>query len=97
MGMAMAVECDLRGCMLGFLIAVNVEPEEAKGFLQSFANAQAAWNAIIADMGISAEAMKKAGPPESPFLEFLDELLPEPEVAEVAELKENFQGIIAFN
>ena len=78
MGLAMAVESDLRECVLKFLVIVKSEPETSERFLQDFANIREAWKMTVRTMGIDEKSMVLAGPPSSLEFEMVEALLPEP-------------------
>ena len=80
MCLAMAVEADLKECVLRFLVFVGVDPEMSGNFLQDFANIREAWKMTLASMGIDEEAMVSAGPPTSPVFELIEVLLPKPDI-----------------
>ena len=86
MVLAMAIECDLRECGLGFFAALRIEPKIAPKFLQEISNIRAAWETTISSMGIHPKSMKKAGPPASPILEMIDGLVPAPDRKKSKEL-----------
>ncbi|MGR3343997.1 MAG: hypothetical protein ACU0DI_12370 [Paracoccaceae bacterium] len=50
MGLAMAVEADLRECGLGFFSALRIEPKYAAKFLQEISDIRAAWETTISAM-----------------------------------------------
>lgn len=79
MGLAMAIEADLRECILKFLVIVQSNPEIARGFLQDFANVRESWKVTVAAMGIDVPSMVSAGPPSSAVFELVEVLLPEPD------------------
>jgi len=79
LGLAMAVEADLKECVLRFLIVFRTDPESSSSHLQDFANIREAWKMTTADMGINEEAMASAGPSPSPVFELVEDLLPEPD------------------
>jgi hypothetical protein len=74
----MAVESDLRECVLKFLVIVKSEPETSERFLQDFANIREAWKMTMRTMGIDEKSMALAGPPSSLEFEMVEALLPEP-------------------
>lgn len=80
MGLAMAVEADLRECVLKFLVIVKLEPETAGRFLQDFANIREAWKMTVRAMGIDEKSMALAGPPSSLLFEMVEDLLPKPNI-----------------
>lgn len=80
MGLAMAVEADLRECVLKFLVIVKLEPETAGRFLQDFANIREAWKMTVRAMEIDEKSMASAGPPSSLVFEMVEELLPKPNI-----------------
>jgi hypothetical protein len=80
MGLAMAVEADLRECVLKFLIIVKSEPETSGRLLQDFANIREAWKMTVRTMGIDEKIMALAGPPSSLVFEMVEALLPEPNI-----------------
>ena len=60
--LAMAVEADLRECVIGFLIAVRYDPKNSRRFLQNFADIRESWKSTILNMGIDEKSMALAGP-----------------------------------
>jgi hypothetical protein len=78
MGLAMAVEADLRECVLKFLVIGKLMPETSGRFLQDFANIREAWKVTVRTMGIDEKSMALAGPPSSLVFEMVEALLPEP-------------------
>ena len=94
MGLAMAVEADLRGSALGFFVALRLDPKNAANFLQEISDISAAWETTISAMGIDAKSMKKAGPPASPILEMIDGLVPAPDRKKADELAADMRAII---
>ena len=76
--LAMAVEADLRGFALAFLIGVRVDPKNAIQLLQPYADLRAAWNSVISEMGIDPKSMKLAGPPQSPVFDLIADIIPKP-------------------
>ncbi|MGR3290540.1 MAG: hypothetical protein ACU0C9_05020, partial [Paracoccaceae bacterium] len=85
-GLAMAVECDLRGFALAFFVAIRLDPKNAIQILQPYADLRAAWEATLSEMGINPEAMKIAGPPTSSYFELIDDLIPDPDRKKSEEL-----------
>lgn len=61
---ALAVEADLRGAALDFLVAALLKEWEAGQHAVDEAHAiEAAWGALVAEKGISREDMEKVRPP----------------------------------
>lgn len=81
-GAGLAVEADLRGAALWWWAAPV--PEQREALLQGMAAIEAAWLALMADMGISSPTA--AAPPRHPLVECLLEIAPEPESERVAEI-----------
>ena len=79
MGLAMAVEADLRGSALGYFAALRIEPKIAPKFLQEISDVRAAWKITVSEMGIDPDSMQKASPPPSPILELIHDLIPIPD------------------
>lgn len=79
MGLAMAVEADLRECILEWFVAFRADPANSGDFLQDFANIRQAWRLTLAALGIDEDSMALAGPPTSPVFELIEGLVPEPE------------------
>lgn len=79
MGLALAVESDLKECVLRFLVTHRSDPEASNAFLQEFTNLREAWLMSLAAMGIDKKNMALAGPPSSPVFELIEVLLPEPD------------------
>ncbi len=79
MRLAMAVESDLKECVLRYLISFRINPETSIRFLQDFANIREAWKITLTSMSISEAAMASAGPPKSPVFELIDDLVPKPD------------------
>lgn len=97
MGLAMAVEADLRGSALGYFVALRIEPKIAPKFLQEISDFRAAWKITISKMGIDPEAMKKAGPPTSPILELIEGLVPIPNQENVKKLSGEISKLIKMH
>lgn len=93
-GLAMAVESDLRDCVIGFLIAVRSDPKNSRKFLQNFANIRESWKSTVIDMGIDEKSMALAGPPTSPFFEFIEDIVPKPNRAKSKKLADEMLKII---
>lgn len=85
-GAALATEGDLRGCLLGYLVASRVDPQIASTFLQEFANIRSAWKIAINALGIDAKTMERAGPAPCPYFELINDLVPEPDCQETEKL-----------
>jgi hypothetical protein len=85
-GAALATEADLRGCLLGYLVASRFDPQIASTFLQDFANIRSAWKIAVNALGIDEETMARAGPPQSPVFELINDLVPEPDCQEADKL-----------
>ncbi len=93
--MALAVECDIRGNLICFWIAVTVDQYDcAQLCLQSIADLQAAWHQTLNDLGIDPETMAKAGPPRHGAIEFLSDLMPEPNMDNVRIFSQEMQKFI---
>ena len=86
-GVGLAVETDLRGEALSWL-ACGRDKEQ----LRKMAAFEAAWLALLADMGITSQA--SAGPPRHPVVSALLEIAPEPETERVAESYAALRAII---
>jgi hypothetical protein len=80
MGLALAIEADLKECALRFFVTLRLDPENSTEHLQAFANILDAWQRTLRKIGIDAQAMASAGPPTSPVFELLQDLIPEPEL-----------------
>ena len=93
MTLMLAVECDLRGSVLGFFLALRTEPKSVHEILQNIADIQAAWEEFISSLGIDPETMAKAAPPFGAFLELIDGLLPDPDHDNVEIKIDNFNEI----
>lgn len=78
MDLAVAVESDLRECVLKFFVIEKVEPDSSGRLLQDFANIREAWKMTVRSMGIDEKSMALAGPPSSLVFEMVEALLPEP-------------------
>ena len=78
MCLAVAVESDLRDCVLKFLVIKKSEPETSARFLQDFANIREAWKMTVRTLGIDEKSMALAGPPSSLVFEMVEAILPEP-------------------
>jgi len=76
--LALAVEADLRECVLRFFVMLKFEPDSSGRFLQDFANIREAWKMTVRTMGIDEKSMALAGPPSSLVFELVEALLPEP-------------------
>ena len=86
MGLAMAVEADLKECALRFFVAIRLDPENARGHLQDFANIRRAWQESLNALEIDKESKALAGPPTSPVFELIEGLLPEHETKQSEKL-----------
>jgi hypothetical protein len=84
MDLAIAVEADLRECVIYFLIAIRADPKNALEFLQRYSDLRAGWNSAISRMGIDPESMRKARPPPCPVFYLIEDLVPPPD-SEAAE------------
>ena len=63
LSLAMAVESDLQGMALNFLLASRMEvPDAMQAALAEAAAYDTAWKAFLAELGIDHEEMSKAGP-----------------------------------
>ena len=96
MVLAMAIECDLRECGLGFFAALRIEPKIAPKFLQEISDIRAAWKSTVSEMGIDLKAMKKAGPPASPILEMIDGLVPAPDRKKAEKMAADMRKIVSW-
>lgn len=94
-GLAVAVETDLRGFALAFFVGIRVDPKNAIQSLQPFSDLRTAWNSVISEMGIDPAAMKKAGPPASPILELIEDIIPKPNKAKSKKLADEMLEIIS--
>ena len=76
-----AIECDIRGNIIGFLVSVLMERESTVDiFLQRIANTQAAWDEMLNGIGIDPDSMSKAGIPPHPIFEIIAEHIPSADV-----------------
>ena len=80
-GAGLAVETDLRGAAL--LWWARRDPERDEALLQGMAAIEAAWLALLADMGITSPTA--AAPPRHPLVSVLLKIAPAPESERVAE------------
>ena len=94
MVLAMAIECDLRGSALGYFAALRIEPKIAPKFLQEISDIRAAWKTTVSKIGVNPKSMKLAGPPASPILEMIDDLVPAPDRKKADELAADMRAII---
>ena len=69
MNLSMAVESDLRACVIGYLSAADESTEEF--YIQKIINTDAAWLALIEYMGINQESMKQIAPPRHDWIDIL--------------------------
>jgi len=81
LGLGLAVETDLRGAAL--LWWARRDPERDEALLQGMAAIEAAWLALLADMGITSPTA--AAPPRHPLVSVLLKIAPAPESERVAE------------
>ncbi len=91
--MALAVECDLRGCALDYFLALKgmavMEGTETEGklserfrkALQEMANIKAAWADILAQEGIDPDTMSKANLANHNAVAWLENITSDPEDA----------------
>ena len=86
MGLAMAVEADLKEFLLRYFVSIRCEIGTSCKHLQDFADCREAWNMTLDVMGIDKRAMALAGPPTSPVFEFFEILFPEPDGKKTEEL-----------
>ena len=82
-GTGLAVEADLRGAALWWWM-VRAVPEQGGALLQNMAAIEAAWLALLADMGITSPTA--AAPPRHPLVVHLLDIAPAPESERVAEI-----------
>jgi hypothetical protein len=82
LGTGLAVEADLRGTALWWLL-VRAIPEDSDALLKNMAAIEAAWLALLADMGITSPTA--AAPPRHPLVVALLAIAPAPESERVAE------------
>ncbi len=75
-GIGLAVEADLRGAALSWWM-VRAIPEESGALLINMATIEAAWLALLGDMGITSPTA--TAPPRHPLVAQLLEIAPEPE------------------
>lgn len=88
----LAIECDLQNQMIGFWVAALCDREDCiQMFLQNMADIQAAWHKTLNEFGIDPETMAKAGPPRHGAIDFLSDLMPEPNMENVQSLCEKIQ------
>lgn len=92
--LAMAVEADLKECVIGFLIAARIDPKNSRRFLQDFADIKDSWKSTLFGMGISEESMVLAGPPSSTYFELFEDIIPKPNRANSAKLANEMLKII---
>ncbi len=78
-GLALAVECDIREAMIGFLIGFDRNEELETSCLQRIANLRKAWSLVMQDIGVHSDDVERASPPCSAFLEVVLPHLPEPD------------------
>lgn len=84
---SLAVESDIRGQMIGVLLSVVMEHDDAlEKFLQNMANIRAAWGQTIETLGIAPDTMRRFSPPPHMGALFMDDLLPEPDEKVVADV-----------
>jgi hypothetical protein len=81
-GAGLAVESDLRGAALSWM--VGDIPEQGEALLYDMAAIEAAWLALLADMGITSPTA--AAPPRHQLVVHLLEIAPTPESERVAEI-----------
>ena len=79
MHLGMAIESDLRECVLLFLLRLRMDGAIALESLQNFANIRDAWSKTLESLGIDERAMAAAGPPSSLAFPLVEDLIPEPE------------------
>ena len=92
LSMAVAVECDLRGNALSYLVALHIKHETTHQFLQNIADIRAAWRHALEAMGIDPEMMASAALASSPILGLIDGVLPEPEQEQVVKMAAELSG-----
>lgn len=91
---SLAVESDIRGNIIGALIAAIADHDDAmQKFLQNIANIRAAWHSVLEEIGIDPDIMKKFAPPQHFSNEFIDRLLPEPD--ETSEHAKSIRGLLS--
>jgi hypothetical protein len=95
---SLAVESDIRGNIIGALLAVMMDHDDAlEKFLQNIANIRAAWDSVLEEMGIDPETMKKFAPPPHFANDFIYDLLPEPDERAVVEIAEGMREFLSLN
>lgn len=91
---SMSLECDKRGYVLSFLLALRTgDPKGAKRYLVKLASLQAAWEKFLLACGIDFNDMQQAGAPMHPYLELIENIaVAEDDLTEryYQELWENF-------
>lgn len=97
MCLAMAIESDLKECVLRFLVTLRTDPETSGRFLQDFSNNREAWKMTVAGMGIDQESMASAGPPSSPVFELVEVLLPNPDRKEAEKLSAEMMIFLSYH
>jgi len=92
-GMSVAIECDTRGHVIGALLAIIMEHDDAlQVFLQNIANIRAAWHGTLAGLGIEPDIMEKAAPLQHTGMEFVIDLVPEPDAETVEKFRDDMQA-----
>lgn len=88
--MSIAIEADIRGCVIGALVAVITEHDNAfEVFLQKIANVRAAWHETLEAQGIAPDIMRKfAAPLEHVEIKFMEDMIPEAEPKAVAAIRD---------
>ncbi len=61
--LSLAIECDLRGQMINFLIAKVTEHEAMMVFLQSISDMKEGWKLAIEELGVNPDSLAKACQP----------------------------------
>ncbi len=91
--MSVAIESDIRGYLIGTLLAVIMEHDDTlQVFLQKIANVRAAWRETLEVQGIDPDVMRKfTAPLEHEGIKFFEDMLPEAEPEDVAKEKEGMQ------
>ncbi len=92
--MSIAIETDVRGNVIGALIAVIMEHDDAlQVFLQNIANIRAAWHETLEAQGIAPDVMRKfSAPLEHEGIKFVEGMLPEAQPEAVAVIREGIRS-----
>lgn len=99
LSLSVAVECDIRGDMIGILLAIISKQEDSMGsFVQSISNIQAAWEEVLNSYGIDPKEISKISAPKHPVFNEIQNLLPEPDILAVYLYKETLHNSLSkFN